>query len=133
MSVKAGQAQVIHLLHGSAGSVVPGQGRRLGKRARARLMDDALAQIEALDQRLAAIERWAGMRPDLAEVDQQIAQVRRQKEAAIDTQDFETAAGLRDKEKRLLAARAGKEKEWVSATGDDRPSLAAEFGRDGTV
>jgi ATP-dependent Clp protease ATP-binding subunit ClpA len=92
-------------------------------------MDDALAQIEVLDQRLAAIERWAGMRPDLAEVDQQIAQVRRQKEAAIDTQDFETAAGLRDKEKRLLAARASKEKEWVSATGDDRPSMAAELGR----
>jgi len=121
--------QVIHLLHGPAGSVVPGQDRRLGKRARARLMDDALARIEALDQRLAAVERWAGMRPDLHEVDQQIMQVRRQKEAAIDTQDFETAAGLRDKEKRLLAARASREKEWASATGDDRPSLAAELGR----
>jgi ATP-dependent Clp protease ATP-binding subunit ClpA len=120
--------QVVHLLHGPAGSVVAGQGRRRGKRARARLVDDALARIDALDRRLAAIERWAGLRPDLAGLDAEIAQVRREKESAIDTQDFETAAGLRDKEKRLLAARASREKEWASATGD-RPSLAAEFGR----
>jgi ATP-dependent Clp protease ATP-binding subunit ClpC len=68
------------------------------------------------------------MRPDLAEVDQQLAQVRHEKEAAIDTQDFETAAALRDQEKELLTARASQEKEWSAATGD-RPSLAAELGR----
>ena len=66
------------------------------------------------------------MRPDLADVDQQIAQVRREKEAAIDTQDFEAAAALRDKEKELLTARASGERQWATATGD-RPSLAAEF------
>jgi ATP-dependent Clp protease ATP-binding subunit ClpC len=91
-------------------------------------MDDALARIDALDRRLAAIERWVGMRPDLDDVDQEIAQLRREKEDAIDTQNFETAAALRDKEKQLLAARASREKEWEAATGD-RPSLAAEFGR----
>jgi hypothetical protein len=77
---------------------------------------------------VAAIEGWVGMRPDLDDVDQKIAQLRREKEDAIDTQAFETAAALRDKEKQLLAARASREKEWVAATGD-RPSLAAEFGR----
>jgi protein-arginine kinase activator protein McsA len=51
-------------------------------------------------------ERSAGMRPDVADADQQIAQVRREREAAIDTQDFEAAAALRDKEKELLTARA---------------------------
>ena len=91
-------------------------------------MEDALARMDALDRRLAAIERCVGMRPDLAEVDQQLAQVRHEKEAAIDTQDFETAAALRDQEKELLTARASQEKEWAAATGD-RPSLAAEFGR----
>jgi ATP-dependent Clp protease ATP-binding subunit ClpA len=91
-------------------------------------MEGALARIDALDQRLAAIERWVGMRPDLHDVDQQIAQVRREKEAAIDTQDFEAAAALRDKEKELLTARASRETEWAAATGD-HPSLAAEFGR----
>ncbi len=97
-----------------------------GKRARARLIDQALARIDALDRRLAAVEHWVGMRPDLANVDQEIAQVRREKEAAIDTQDFEAAATLRDKEKELLTARASREQEWAAASGD-RPSLAAEF------
>jgi ATP-dependent Clp protease ATP-binding subunit ClpC len=119
--------QVVHLLHGPAGSVVLGQGRR-GKRARARLVDDALAQIDALDRRLAAIERWADMRPDLHEVDQQIMQVRRQKEAAIDAQDFETAAAQRDQEKRLLTSKASREREWT-ADAAGRLSLAAEIGR----
>ena len=120
--------QVIQLLHGHQGKQPADDGRRRGKRARARLMDDALARIEALDRRLAAMERWVGMRPDLDDVDQEIAQVRRDKEAAIDTQDFEAAAALRDKEKELLAARATREKEWAAAAGD-RPSLAAEFAR----
>ena len=120
--------QVIQLLHGHQGKQPVDDGRRRGKRARARLMDDALARIEALDRRLAAMERWVGMRPDLDDVDQEIAQVRRDKEAAIDTQEFEAAAALRDKEKELLAARASREKEWAAATGD-RPSLAAEFAR----
>ena len=120
--------QVIQLLHGHQGKQPADEGRRRGKRARARLMDDALARIEALDRRLAAMERWVGMRPDLDDVDQEIAQVRRDKEAAIDTQEFEAAAALRDKEKELLAARASREKEWAAATGD-RPSLAAEFVR----
>jgi ATP-dependent Clp protease ATP-binding subunit ClpA len=120
--------QVIQLLHGYQGTEPADYRRRLGKRARARLMDDALARVDALDRRLAAIERWAAMRPDLDDVDQEIAQVRREKEAAIDSQDFESAAALRDKEKELLTVRASREMEWAAATGD-RPSLAAEFGR----
>ncbi len=119
--------QVVQLLYPS-GRGVTSYGPRLGKRARTRLVEDALARIDALDRRLAAIERWVGMRPDLDEVDQKIAQLRREKEAAIDTQDFETAAALRDKEKELLATRADREKEWEAVAGD-RPSLAAEFAR----
>jgi ATP-dependent Clp protease ATP-binding subunit ClpA len=120
--------QVVQLLHGYPGKQPASDRPRMGRRARARLMENALARIDALDQRLAAIERWAGVRPDLGDVDQEIAQVRRDKEAAIDSQDFESAAALRDKEKELLAARASREKEWAAATGD-RPALAAEFGR----
>jgi ATP-dependent Clp protease ATP-binding subunit ClpC len=118
--------QVIRLLHGSQGNQPADDGPRRGKRARARLIGEALARIDGLDRRLAAIERWVGMGPDVAEVDQEIAQVRREKEAAIDAQDFEAAAVLRDNEKELLTARASREKEWAAATGD-RPSLAAEF------
>jgi ATP-dependent Clp protease ATP-binding subunit ClpA len=39
---------------------------------------------------------------DLGEVEEQLAQVRSQKEAAIDAQDFARAAALRDAEKQLL-------------------------------
>jgi ATP-dependent Clp protease ATP-binding subunit ClpA len=50
-------------------------------------------------------EEAAGTRPvpdELREVDEQLAQVRRQKEAAIEAQDFAKAAALRDAEKQLL-------------------------------
>ena len=120
--------QVVQLLHGYQGTDVIGEGSRRGKRARARQLDDALARIDALDRRLAAIERWAGLRPDLDNLAQEIAQVRREKEAAIDRQDFEAAVALRDKEKQLLAARAAREKEWTE-TAAGRPSLAGELGR----
>jgi ATP-dependent Clp protease ATP-binding subunit ClpA len=120
--------QVIELIAGRRGEEVAGEGAQQGERARAGLPDDVQAQIASLDRRLAAIERWAGMRPDLADQDQQIAQARREKEAAIDRQDFEVAAAMRDKEKQLLAARAAREREWAEA-GAARPSLASEFGQ----
>ncbi len=120
--------QVIRLLHGYQGPEVIGAGSRRGKRARARLLDDALARVDALDRRLAAIERWVGLRPDLDDLAQEIAQVRREKEAAIVRQDFEAAAALRDKERQLLAARTAREKEWAEAAAG-RPSLAGELGR----
>ena len=120
--------QVILQLHGPPGRDVIGEGFRPGRRGRARLLEDALARIDSLDQRLAAIERWVGMQPDLDDLDQEIAQIRRDKEAAAARQDFEAAAALRDKEKELIAARTAREMEWTEAAGG-RPSLAAEFGR----
>jgi ATP-dependent Clp protease ATP-binding subunit ClpC len=50
--------------------------------------------------------------PDLREFDEKIANVRRDKESAIDAQDFERAAKLRDAEKQLLAQKAEREKQW---------------------
>jgi ATP-dependent Clp protease ATP-binding subunit ClpA len=120
--------QVIQLLYGSRGADAPGEGSRRDKRARARLLDDAVARIDSLDRRLAAIERWAGLRPDLDDLAREIAQVRREKEAAIDRQDFEAAAALRDKETQLLGARAARETEWTE-TAAGRPPLAGELGR----
>jgi ATP-dependent Clp protease ATP-binding subunit ClpA len=116
--------QVIQLLHGYQG----GKASRMGKRERARLLVAALTRIDSLNPRLAAIERWVGMRPELDDLDQEIAHVRREKEAAIDGHDFEAAAALRDKEKQLLTARAGREKEWTEAD-DGRMSMAKELGR----
>ncbi|MGW4241123.1 ATP-dependent Clp protease ATP-binding subunit [Nocardia sp. NPDC004722] len=56
--------------------------------------------------------------PDLREFDDKIAEARREKESAIDAQDFEKAARLRDKEKQLVAKRAEREKQWRSGDLD---------------
>ncbi|AXO34184.1 ATP-dependent Clp protease ATP-binding subunit [Micromonospora chalcea] len=56
--------------------------------------------------------------PDLRDFDERIAQVRRDKESAIDAQDFERAAQLRDTEKQLLGQKAQREKEWKAGDLD---------------
>ena len=56
--------------------------------------------------------------PDLREFDEKIADARREKESAIDAQDFEKAANLRDREKTLVAQRAEREKQWRSGDLD---------------
>lgn len=52
--------------------------------------------------------------PQLREFDEKIAAVRVEKESAIEGQDFEKAASLRDEEKKLLGERLRLEKEWKS-------------------
>jgi len=120
--------QVIRLLPRQAGTGAIGASQRLGKGERKRLIDDALARIGYVDQRLAAVERWVGLTPDLDDLDQEMAHVRREKEFAIDSQDFEAAAALRDKEKELFDRRTSQEQEWTGAA-ESRPSLAAELSR----
>ena len=56
--------------------------------------------------------------PDLREFDEKIADVRRDKESAIDSQDFEKAAALRDKEKQLIEKKDAREKEWKAGDMD---------------
>jgi ATP-dependent Clp protease ATP-binding subunit ClpC len=56
--------------------------------------------------------------PDLREFDEKIAEARREKESAIDAQDFEKAASLRDREKQLVGQRAEREKQWRSGDMD---------------
>jgi ATP-dependent Clp protease ATP-binding subunit ClpC len=50
--------------------------------------------------------------PDLREVEDAILEVRREKETAIETQDFEKAASLRDRERKLLNQRHELEEKW---------------------
>ncbi|KQB83173.1 ATP-dependent Clp protease ATP-binding subunit [Corynebacterium oculi] len=62
----------------------------------------------------------------LREVDERIAAVRREKEAAIDAQDFEKAAGLRDQERKLGEERAEKEKQWRDGDLEDIAEVGEE-------
>src|SRR5205823_8388580 len=49
--------------------------------------------------------------PDLREFDEKIADARREKESAIDAQDFEKAARLRDQERQMLGQKAERERQ----------------------
>ncbi|MEA4944907.1 MAG: ATP-dependent Clp protease ATP-binding subunit [Propionicimonas sp.] len=74
------------------------------------LPDKAIDLIDEAGARL-RIRRMTAP-PDLREFDERIASVRLNKEAAIDAQDFELAARLRDDERKLLLARSEKEEAW---------------------
>jgi ATP-dependent Clp protease ATP-binding subunit ClpC len=80
------------------------------------LPDKAIDLIDEAGARL-RIRRMTAP-PDLREFDEKIAQTRRDKESAIDAQDFEKAASLRDTEKKLLAAKAEREKQWKAGDMD---------------
>ncbi len=64
---------------------------------------------------------------ELREAEQQLAQVRRQKEAAIDAQDYERAAARRDQERQLLARVAERERAWTA--GVDLAAVVGENQR----
>ncbi|MDP3631307.1 MAG: ATP-dependent Clp protease ATP-binding subunit [Actinomycetota bacterium] len=51
--------------------------------------------------------------PGIREVEERLKQVRNEKEAAIEAQEFEKAASLRDKEKQTLAEKRRMEEEWL--------------------
>ena len=80
------------------------------------LPDKAIDLIDEAGARL-RIRRMTAP-PDLREFDDRIANVRRDKESAIDSQDFEKAASLRDTEKQLLQEKAQREREWKAGDMD---------------
>ena len=80
------------------------------------LPDKAIDLIDEAGARL-RIHRMTAP-PEIREMDDKIDEVRRDKEAAIDAQDFEKAASLRDQEKQLGEKRAQLEADWKSGEGD---------------
>jgi ATP-dependent Clp protease ATP-binding subunit ClpC len=82
--------QVTQLLSGSTGEVAP---------------EPAGARTQLVRMTVPA---------ELREVEEQLAQVRREKMAAIDRGDFEQAAGLRDKERQLLTRLAEQQRAWTA-------------------
>ena len=80
------------------------------------LPDKAIDLIDEAGARL-RIRRMTSP-PELKELDDRIADVRRDKESAIDEQDFEKAANLRDVERRLSEERSEKEQAWKSGDLD---------------
>jgi hypothetical protein len=85
------------------------------------LRGEAKGLLDTIDDRLTAIERRLGIRrpapPAMRNLEVRIARVRRDKEAAIDVQDFRQAAALRDAEKQLIEERARVEQETAAGAG----------------
>ena len=81
------------------------------------LPDKAIDLVDEAGARL-RIRRMTAP-PELRELDEKIAEVRRNKEAAIDDQDFEKAASLRDEESKLAEQRKAKEEAWKGGESDE--------------
>ena len=81
------------------------------------LPDKAIDLVDEAGARL-RIRRMTAP-PELRELDEKIAEVRRNKEAAIDDQDFEKAASLRDEESKLAEERKAKEEAWKGGESDE--------------
>ena len=81
------------------------------------LPDKAIDLVDEAGARL-RIRRMTAP-PELRELDEKIAEVRRNKEAAIYDQDFEKAASLRDQESKLSEERKAKEEAWKGGESDE--------------
>ena len=80
------------------------------------LPDKAIDLIDEAGSRL-RIKRMTAP-AELREFDEKIAEARKAKESAIDAQDFEGAAALRDKEKTLIQEKQEAEKNWKATDLD---------------
>jgi hypothetical protein len=79
------------------------------------------ARLDVFGGRLAAVEQRVGIGPDTSDLDEQIAQVCREKESAVDARDYEQAAERRNREKELLASKAARQEQWAAG----HPALPA--------
>src|SRR5512134_2810370 len=89
------------------------------------LPDKAIDLIDEAGSRLRISRMTAPA--DLREYDDKIADVRQRKEAAIDGQDFEAAARLRDEEKQLIARKSERESQWRSGDMDEVAEVDEEL------
>jgi ATP-dependent Clp protease ATP-binding subunit ClpC len=64
--------------------------------------------------------------PANRELEEEIETTRREKEAAIEAQEFEKAAALRDKERKFTHRKRELEEEWEAGESGDRPAIGEE-------
>ncbi len=96
------------------------------ERLKVHLRGEVKGLLDTIDDRLSAIERRLGITRPVSAVmrnlEVRIAQVRRDKEAAIDVQDFGQAAALRDAEKQLIEEQARVEAAGAGAVPEGGPA-----------
>jgi ATP-dependent Clp protease ATP-binding subunit ClpC len=64
--------------------------------------------------------------PRYRELEDEIEKVRKDKEAAIEAQEFEKAASLRDKERKLTQKKRELEESWRENEGEEQPEIGEE-------
>jgi ATP-dependent Clp protease ATP-binding subunit ClpC len=64
--------------------------------------------------------------PRYRELEEEIEKVRKDKEDAIENQEFEKAASLRDKERKLTQKKRELEESWRENEGEEQPEIAEE-------
>ncbi|MDX6634195.1 MAG: ATP-dependent Clp protease ATP-binding subunit ClpC [Solirubrobacterales bacterium] len=64
--------------------------------------------------------------PVYRDLEEEIEETRRAKEAAIEAQEFEKAANLRDQERQLTNKKRELEEQWESGEGGERPAIGEE-------
>ncbi len=64
--------------------------------------------------------------PENREFEEELESVRREKENAIEEQEFEKAAALRDQERKLVGRKRELEEEWESGESIERPAIGEE-------
>src|SRR5687767_11389623 len=64
--------------------------------------------------------------PVYRELEDDISETRRQKESAIEAQEFEKAANLRDRERQLTNKKRELEEQWQSGETGERPAIGEE-------
>ena len=134
LGVEPGQLRrkVVDLARRQRDQDEPSTARTAARPARAggkrKMLADIIGQLDAVQTRLVALEHRVGAGPDVGDLDREVAQLRGEKESAIDAQDFETAAVLRDRERQLVDERESRQQEWAAAHRD-LPSLTDEIER----
>ncbi len=83
--------------------------------------------IDLIDEASSRMRIKSMSSPPVRELEDEIETTRRDKEAAIEAQEFEKAANLRDQERQLTQRKRQLEEQWESGEGDgDRPAIGEE-------
>jgi ATP-dependent Clp protease ATP-binding subunit ClpC len=126
-------------------SILEGLRERYEDHHRVKITDDALSAaaeladryisdrflpdkaIDLIDEAASRIRiRSMSQPPVYRELEEDIEETRRAKETAIEAQEFEKAANLRDKERQLTNRKHELEDEWESGEGNERPEVGEE-------
>jgi len=130
---------------GDTVSILEGLRERYEEHHRVQITDDALGAAAELadryisdrflpDKAIDLIDEAASrMRiksmsqpPVYRDLEEEIEETRRSKEAAIEAQEFEKAANLRDKERQLTNRKRELEDQWAEGEGGERPEVGEE-------